>query len=38
MKADIIIIHMNTYGGLLDVADSIRTAILNCKIPVWVYR
>lgn len=37
MKADIIIIHMNTYGGLLDVADSIRTAILNAKIPVWVF-
>jgi membrane-bound serine protease (ClpP class) len=37
MKADIILIHMNTYGGLLDVADSIRTAILNDKIPVWVF-
>jgi membrane-bound serine protease (ClpP class) len=37
MKADIILIHMNTYGGLLDVADSIRTAILNNKIPVWVF-
>ena len=37
MKADIILIHMNTYGGLLDVADSIRTAILNTKIPVWVF-
>lgn len=37
MKADIIIIHMNTYGGLLDVADSIRTAILNDKIPIWVF-
>jgi len=37
MKADIILIHMNTYGGLLDMADSIRTAILNDKIPVWVF-
>jgi membrane-bound serine protease (ClpP class) len=37
MKADIILIHMNTYGGLLDMADSIRTAILNNKIPVWVF-
>lgn len=37
LKADIIIIHMNTYGGLLDMADSIRTAILNDKIPVWVF-
>lgn len=37
LKADIILIHMNTYGGLLDVADSIRTAVLNSKIPVWVF-
>ena len=37
MKADIILIQMNTYGGALDMADSIRTAILNCKIPVWVF-
>ena len=37
IKADIILIHMNTYGGLLESADSIRTAILNTKIPVWVF-
>lgn len=37
MKADIVLIHLNTYGGLLDMADSIRTAILNNKIPVWVF-
>ena len=36
-KADIILIQMNTYGGLLESADSIRTAILNTKIPVWVF-
>lgn len=35
--ADIILIHMNTYGGLLDAADSIRTKILNCKIPSIVF-
>jgi membrane-bound serine protease (ClpP class) len=35
--ADLILIHMNTYGGLLDAADSIRTAILESKIPVWVF-
>ena len=28
-KADYIIIHLNTYGGRVDVADSIRTAILS---------
>jgi len=37
MKADVILIQMNTYGGLLETADSIRTAILNTKIPVWVF-
>ncbi len=37
MKADVIIIHMNTYGGLVNVADSIRTKILNSKIPVYVF-
>ena len=36
-KADLIIIHMNTYGGLVDAADSIRTKILNSPIPVIVY-
>ena len=37
LKADLILIHMNTYGGLLDAADSIRTAILKSDIPVFVY-
>lgn len=37
MNADLILIHMNTYGGMLDAADSIRTAILKCEIPVFVY-
>ncbi len=36
-KADIILIHMNTYGGMLDAADSIRTVILDSKIPVYVF-
>jgi len=36
-NADIILIHMNTYGGMVDVADSIRTKILNSPIPVWVF-
>jgi membrane-bound serine protease (ClpP class) len=35
--ADIILIHMNTYGGMLESADSIRTAILQSPIPVWVF-
>ncbi len=37
LNADIIIINMNTYGGLVNDADSIRTKILNCKIPVYVF-
>ena len=37
MNAQLIIIHMNTYGGLVDAADSIRTKILNCPIPVYVF-
>ena len=37
MNADIILIHMNTYGGMLDAADSIRTAILKSEIPVFVF-
>ena len=36
-NADLIIIHMNTYGGMLDAADSIRTKILDSKIPVYVF-
>ncbi len=37
LKADIILIHMNTYGGMVETADSIRTAILQSTIPVWVF-
>jgi len=35
--ADLILIHMNTYGGMLESADSIRTIILQSKVPVWVF-
>lgn len=37
LKADAILIHLNTYGGLLDAADSMRTAILYSPIPVYVF-
>lgn len=33
---DVIFIHMNTYGGAVDAADSIRTKILQSQIPVIV--
>lgn len=36
-NADLILIHMNTYGGMLDAADSIRTKILDSQIPVYVF-
>ena len=37
MNAHSIIIHMNTYGGEVVFADSIRTKILNSTIPVSVF-
>jgi len=37
LNADLILIHMNTYGGMVIHADSIRTAILNSEIPVYVF-
>ena len=37
MNADYILIHMNTYGGLVQAADSIRTKILNTRTPVIVF-
>ena len=37
LEADAILIHLNTYGGLLDAADSMRTAILYNQIPVYVF-
>lgn len=36
-NADVILIHMNTYGGEVLYADSIRTKILNSDIPVVVF-
>ncbi len=35
-KADLVIIEMDTYGGLLVDADSIRKAILDAPMPVYV--
>lgn len=36
-EADIVLLHMNTYGGGVLEADSMRTAILNSNLPVYVY-
>lgn len=37
LEADVFLIHMNTYGGTVVDADSIRTRILQSKIPVYVF-
>lgn len=37
LNADILLIHMNTYGGSVVHADSIRTALLHCNIPVVAF-
>lgn len=36
-SADMILLHMNTYGGAVADADSIRTRILNSRIPVIAF-
>ncbi len=36
-KADLIVVHINTFGGTLDDADKIRTTFLQSPIPVWAY-
>ena len=36
-NAKYILIHMNTYGGMVVYADSLRSLILNSKKPVWVF-
>ena len=37
IKADVIVVDMNTYGGRVDDADYIRTKLLDFKKPVWVF-
>lgn len=37
LGADMMLIDMNTYGGEVAAADSIRTFLLNAKIPVYVF-
>ena len=35
-NAKILIVNMNTYGGGVETADSIRTAILKAELPVYM--
>jgi membrane-bound serine protease (ClpP class) len=37
LNADYILLHLNTYGGLVNIADSMRTRIINSKIPVLAF-
>jgi len=37
LEADVIILHLNTYGGEVSAADSIRTKLLNSRVPVHVF-
>jgi len=37
MKADYILLDLNTYGGLVADGDEIRTALLKTKIPTIVF-
>ena len=35
--ANLLVVKLNTYGGALDAADSIRTALLRCPLPTLAY-
>jgi membrane-bound serine protease (ClpP class) len=37
INADAVLLHLNTYGGTLVDADSMRSAILYNQIPVYVF-
>lgn len=36
-SADYVLLDLNTYGGAVNAADSIRNAILHCPLPVVAY-
>jgi membrane-bound serine protease (ClpP class) len=37
LEADVVILQLNTYGGEVSAADSIRTKLLNAPMPVYVF-
>lgn len=37
VKADYLFMELNTFGGELDAADKMRTALLECEIPTIVF-
>lgn len=36
-NASLVLLHLNTYGGTVEHADSMRTALLHCPIPVVAF-
>ncbi|MDX2197257.1 MAG: NfeD family protein [Cytophagales bacterium] len=36
-SSDIVLLELNTFGGAVNDADHIRTALLNHPVPVWVF-
>jgi len=36
-QADILFLHLNTFGGELEAAENIRTLLLDAPIPVFVF-
>ena len=36
-RADFILLHLNTYGGLVNIADSMRTRIINSRVPFLAF-
>ncbi len=37
LKVDYLLVHLNTYGGQVDMADSIRTRLLNTSLKTIVF-
>lgn len=37
LDADLVVVHVNTYGGAVDYADSIRTAIMRLPMPTVAF-
>ncbi len=35
--ADLVVVKLNTFGGALDAADSIRTALMKQRVPTVAY-
>lgn len=36
-NADVLFLHLNTFGGELEAAESMRTLLLDAPMPVWVF-